>query len=116
MKPSEASKKLEFHSKQICHGCVHPSMVGWCENHCQLPEAFEMAISALKKQEADRWIPITEKLPEPYKEVIVTDVETIDAYTSEYHGGGYWGTDTGDAKNRIIAWKPFPEPYTEEEA
>ena len=51
MKPSEASKKLEFHSKQICHGCVHPSMVGWCENHCQLPEAFEMAISALKKQE-----------------------------------------------------------------
>ena len=32
MKPSEASKKLEFHSKQICHGCVHPSMVGWCEN------------------------------------------------------------------------------------
>lgn len=51
MKPSEASKKLEFHSKQICHGCVHPSMVGWCENHCQLPKAFKMAISALKKQE-----------------------------------------------------------------
>lgn len=50
MKPSEASKKLEFHSKQTCHGCVHPSMVGWCENHCQLPEAFEMAISALEKQ------------------------------------------------------------------
>lgn len=51
MNPSEASKKLEFHSKQICHGCVHPSMVGWCENHCQLPEAFKMAISALEKQE-----------------------------------------------------------------
>lgn len=57
MKPSEASKKLEFHSKQICHGCMHPSMVGWCENHCQLPEAFQMAISALKKQESppDSW-------------------------------------------------------------
>lgn len=54
MKPSEASKKLEFHSKQICHGCVHPSMVGWCENHCQLPEAFEMAISALEKQSVDK--------------------------------------------------------------
>ena len=51
MKPSEASKKLEFHSKQICHGCMHPSMVGWCENHCQLPEAFKMAISALKFRE-----------------------------------------------------------------
>lgn len=51
MKPSEASKKLEFHSKQICHGCMHPSMVGWCENHCQLPEAFKMAISALEFKE-----------------------------------------------------------------
>lgn len=51
MKPSEASKKLEFHSKQIYHGCVHPSMVGWCENHCQLPEAFKMAISALEFKE-----------------------------------------------------------------
>ena len=51
MKPNEASKKLEFHSKQICYGCMHPSMVGWCENHCQLPEAFKMAISALEKQE-----------------------------------------------------------------
>lgn len=51
MKPNEASKKLEFHSKQICHGCVHPSMVGWCENHCQLPEAFNMAISALEFKE-----------------------------------------------------------------
>lgn len=51
MKPSEASKKLEFHSKQICHGCIHPSMVGWCENHCQLPEAFKMAIFALEFKE-----------------------------------------------------------------
>ena len=65
--------------------------------------------------EQDRWIPITEKLPEPYKTVIVTDIETIDTYTGEYHGGGYWNTDTGDAKGRIIAWRPLPEPYTEEE-
>lgn len=77
-------------------------------------EALEMAIAALKKQEQDRWIPITEKPPEPYKEVIVTDIETIDTYTSEYYGDGYWGTDTGPAKNRIVAWRPLPEPYTEE--
>lgn len=56
MTKEEASKKLEFHSKQICHGCVHPSMVGWCENHCQLPEAFKMAVSALKfKENYDRF-------------------------------------------------------------
>lgn len=67
MKPSEASKKLEFHSKQICHGCMHPSMVGWCENHCQLPEAFEMAISALKKQESKKPLKMKDcKLRSPY--------------------------------------------------
>lgn len=116
MKPSEASKKLEFHSKQICHGCVHPSMVGWCENHCQLPEAFKMAIFALKKQEADRWISVTKRLPKICKDVLVTDREVSDVYVSYYCGGGYWNTDTGGANNRIIAWRPLPEPYTEEES
>lgn len=54
MTEKEAIKKLEFHSKQICHGCMYPSMVGWCENHCQLLEAFKMAIAALKKQDIDK--------------------------------------------------------------
>ena len=52
MEQREAIEKLERHSKLICHGCVHPSMVGWCDNHCKLPEAFNMAISALEKQDA----------------------------------------------------------------
>lgn len=96
--------------------------IEWFENRIavmpesETKEMFRMAVSALEKQEQDRWIPITEKLPEPYKTVIVTDIETIDTYTSEYHGGGYWNTDTGDAKGRIIAWRPLPEPYTEEES
>ena len=67
MNPSEASKKLEFHSKQICHGCVHPSMVGWCENHCQLPEAFKMAIFSLEKQESKKPLKMKDcKLRSPY--------------------------------------------------
>lgn len=85
----------------------------------EFADVIDLAVAALKRmerQEQDRWIPIAEKLPEPYKTVIVTDVETIDTYTCEYHGGGYWNTDTGDAKNRIIAWRPLPEPYQEEES
>ena len=54
MENKEAIEKLERQSKLICHGCMHPSMVGWCENHCQLPEAFKMAISALEKQEVNK--------------------------------------------------------------
>ena len=54
MENKEAIEKLERQSKLICHGCMHPSMVGWCENHCQLPEAFKMAISALEEKERNK--------------------------------------------------------------
>lgn len=137
MKPSEASKKLEFHSKQICHGCVHPSMVGWCENHCQLPEAFKMAISALKKQEVDRWIPVTERMPEEYKwigtehfETTISDevYVTIEVPSGEritkhmcFQNGSIpafkqRSIDAFYKGGKAVAWKPLPEPYQEDKA
>lgn len=122
MKPSEASKKLEFHSKQICHGCMHPSMVGWCENHCQLPEAFKMAISALKKQEADRWIPVTERLPEKDCRCRVTGGDfkfVIDCnwnnHKKRFEEWSYYDDGYIPITN-VTAWKPIEEPYMEEEA
>jgi len=88
MKPSEASKKLEFHLKQICHGCMHPSMVGWCENHCQLPEALKMGISALKKQERE-----TQEKPFPF----------IIGQTVEIFCNGKW------EKGKIVAGYRFDD-------
>ena len=60
------------------------------------------------------WIPVSERLPERCKEVIVTDVETSDTYQSRYIGNGYWECDNGTFKNRIIAWMPLPKPYKTE--
>lgn len=57
------------------------------------------------------WIPVSERLPEINKEVIVTDTETSDTYTSEYIGNGYWECDNGTFNNRIVAWQPLPKPY-----
>lgn len=63
------------------------------------------------EQPTGGWIPVSERLPERYKEVIVTDIETSDAYQTQYIGNGYWDCDNGTFKNRIIAWMPLPEPY-----
>ena len=52
METQKAIELLERNKAGLCHGCVHPAMVGWCKNHCGLPEAFDMAINALTLQTA----------------------------------------------------------------
>jgi hypothetical protein len=76
-------------------------------------EAFDMAISALEKQEEDRWIPVTERLPEKegcYLVTVKNDHERRYSKTAWYSGDGWF------ARQDIIAWRLTPEPYTEEEA
>jgi hypothetical protein len=103
----------------------------WTDVH----EARDLAISALKKQEQDRWIPVTERLPEEYGEYRITWKTSSDPGKrfigdAEYEPGLEWD----DAHDRffgewlledyvkaypdveVTAWKPIGEPYTEEEA
>jgi hypothetical protein len=95
---------------------------------------LDMAISALEKQEADRWIPVTERLPEEYGEYRITWKTSSDPGKrfigdAEYEPGFEWD----DAHDRffgewlledyvkaypdveVTAWKPIGEPYTEED-
>lgn len=81
------------------------------KEHRQLAEWLK-ELKQLREQ--TRWIPVSERLPEIHKEVIVTDIETSDAYQSRYIGDGHWECDNGLFKNRIIAWMPLPEPYKAE--
>lgn len=72
-------------------------------------EMFRMAISALKKQEQDRWIPVTERLPEVKQRVLAQRKDGFMEVKICIDGGHLAWFYSG-----IVAWRPLPEPYTEE--
>lgn len=104
----EAIKHCEEKEReQALNGCF-----ACAEEHKQLAEVLK-ELKTLKERPQGEWIPVSERLPERHKAVIITDIETSDTYQSQYIGNGYWECDNGTFKNRIIAWMPLPEPYKE---
>ena len=66
-----------------------------------------------------RWIPVTERLPDEYQDVLCyyeyfrygeynCIFRTID---KGYYGNGFWGGEAGRGhKNKVLYWMPLPEP------
>lgn len=92
---------------------------------CELiQEVIDMAISALKKQKQDRWIPVAESLPEEDCECRVT----VKNEFCKYVGDCFWNNGKKQFENwsaylncyvkvsDVTAWKPIEEPYKEEES
>lgn len=96
--------------------------------------ALETAISALEAQQADRWIPVTERLPEEYGTYMVAwrpvwySPEDVKKRTKSNDTHFYemleYDPDEDDGwiesikqcnEYDILAWKPLPEPYKEEQ-
>ena len=66
----------------------------------------------------NKWIPVSERLPEFRKEVLTcTDGGFIEIQSLEDSYDGYWENQNGDWTDleEITAWMPLPEPYKESE-
>lgn len=76
---------------------------------------LDMAISALEKQEKDRWIPVTERLPE-YGQVVMWCNENGSVFSSAitYKRGDDWAIGKRHRYKKVLAWRPLPEPYQED--
>ena len=85
-------------------------------------KAVDMAINALKHEQ--RWIPVTERLPEKPYGCLVT-VEDEEPMTGQWfetilpYFVGWDGKQWNDAEGEqcpfeVIAWMPLPEPYKAE--
>ena len=99
---------------------THGNLQG-CLEFKQLAEWLK-ELKQLKEQ--TRWIPVSERLPEDYTDVIATVKEHYKdeigyfvfpqaRYSKEY--GWEWpyeaGTDYWTGLNGVVAWMPLPEPY-----
>ena len=81
-------------------------------------EAMQLAISALEKQEKDRWIPVTERLPELDTDVLITDQygDVWQATYIEWCGiERFVSAEESITIEDVVAWRPLPEAYKAEE-
>ena len=79
-------------------------------------EYSKMAKELAELRQQNRWIPVSERLPDYNEEVLITDGKyvTIDTrYFLENTEDGEAYTWDINGWDDVIAWKPLPEPYKE---
>lgn len=92
--------------------------VKWSEDVIYFATAERVLAELPSAQPEQRWIPVSERLPEPRVDVWVnSDIGQIQGYYEEHVGVWYASFGQGRDYLELIvnAWMPLPEPYKEEQ-
>lgn len=77
------------------------------------PDTQYEVVPMVSGGQADRWIPVSERLPEYSGLYLVSfcDLVTVANFT----GTGFTDRSIPNAIKEVVAWKPLPKPYKESE-
>ena len=102
----------------------HIGISGYAETD-DLLKAFEKAIKASEQHDKYMWIPVSERLPEDGRPVLIYawnvhhviarygSFRTENGYKNTWVTADAWNGNT-EIRHEVIAWMPLPEPYKEE--
>lgn len=90
-------------------------------------DAMQLSIDKIRRlpsvEPADKWIPVSERLPEEKIDSITNDyyeyqctfhIRGIDTVRSYKYGDGHWWHGPGIMDKYVTAWRPIPDPYRAE--
>ena len=115
---AEAQTAIQFAARRytVAHEAHGEGQVVWSDNLINVTDAMNVLRDLPSAQPEQRWIPVTERLPEE-GEIVLTqakfkdDVKMAVSSRIDYN---YW-TTWGTRDINIIAWMPLPEPYKGEQ-
>jgi len=84
---------------------------------CLICDATEMARELLERREADRWIPVSERLPEDRKPVLVFTVGLskpdgirMASFNKDQPLSMFWHGQIAGYGKGVTHWRPLPAP------
>lgn len=96
-----------------CNRCLWATRNGSCASwDCRFVDQRE-AYEAYNREKADanKWVPVSERLPEKRQDVIVTVNDgMIYTDTDEWIGTGFFAYG-----HNVVAWQSLPDPWKGEE-
>ena len=114
----ELVKRLRSQCQGYGKECEDCNADGNCRSQME-NEAADAIVVLSKKENTTQWIPVTERLPEKYVNVLC-HLRSLDR-KSEYYSidhlmeDGQWWKAANSWKHEVTHWMPLPEPPKEEE-